>query len=523
MAPLGFVVRHINSSTWWHEHLSEENVEFLKKITAEEYKAQTASKLCPLKDEPWPLNKWTPDSIRVGVVAVKLGMMPIWTKSGEKHPVTLLKYTMPILFISRLLGVVCPAASAIQMLQSCEWCYLVSEVRIKIKKPESAHEIFKEAGVPRKQKVTTFNVTDDAIIKPGTPLYAAHFRPGQFVDVTAKTIGKGFQGVMKRWGFKGQPASHGQTKTHRRPGAISTNVWRINTKHDIIYVNGSVPGHTNCLVKYLTLTASQPSSKTGEKAKHGVDVLAQNSKHDVNVTPLLAPDTEADQEPGAEKVKTQDQKPQGQAGISTEKAKPYGMDKGLEEAKANGHRGAFQSVCAGLSQRVNVLVKQSLRAMDRDKGVTVGRLFQPTMLVLIMEFLVMKWYDEGKPLKIQTRFSMLTTPVVEKDEKNAQGILLQGYEQATQENPICPMKEKTEEKGWIMLQKQCFSARFMMRAYIGYDIDTQDKGSLYCLHKKNPKLQGVMLTSFVEHGQAIPTAISSSSADDYHYTLRNDN
>ncbi|KAL2804328.1 39S ribosomal protein L3, mitochondrial, partial [Daubentonia madagascariensis] len=88
-------------------------------------------------------------------------------------------------------------------------------------------------------------------------------------------IGKGFQGVMKRWGFKGQPASHGQTKTHRRPGAISTGdvarvwpgtkmpgqmgnvdrttyglkVWRINTKHNIIYVNGSVPGHRNCLVK----------------------------------------------------------------------------------------------------------------------------------------------------------------------------------------------------------------------------------------------------------------------------------
>ncbi|KAB1283178.1 39S ribosomal protein L3; mitochondrial, partial [Camelus dromedarius] len=35
-------------------------------------------------------------------------------------------------------------------------------------------------------------------------------------------IGKGFQGVMKRWEFKGQPATHGQTKTHRRPGAVST-------------------------------------------------------------------------------------------------------------------------------------------------------------------------------------------------------------------------------------------------------------------------------------------------------------
>ncbi|XP_008935932.1 PREDICTED: 39S ribosomal protein L3, mitochondrial-like, partial [Merops nubicus] len=88
---LGFVVRHVNSATWWHEHLSEENLEFLKKRADEEYRAQTASKLCPLKDEPWPLNAWTPGSVRVGVVAVKLGMMPMWTKAGEKRPVTLLK------------------------------------------------------------------------------------------------------------------------------------------------------------------------------------------------------------------------------------------------------------------------------------------------------------------------------------------------------------------------------------------------------------------------------------------------
>lgn len=136
-------------------------------------------------------------------------------------------------------------------------------------------EFYRELGLPPKQTVKIFNITDNAAIKPGTPLYAAHFRPGQYVDVTAKTIGKGFQGVMKRWGFKGQPATHGQTKTHRRPGAISTGdigrvwpgtkmpgkmgniyrtafglkVWRINTKHNIIYVNGSVPGHKNCLVK----------------------------------------------------------------------------------------------------------------------------------------------------------------------------------------------------------------------------------------------------------------------------------
>ncbi|XP_055564177.1 39S ribosomal protein L3, mitochondrial isoform X1 [Falco biarmicus] len=263
---LGFVVRHVNSVTWWHEHLSEENVQFLKKVTAEEYKAQTASKLCPLKDEPWALNEWKPGSVRVGVVAVKLGMMPIWTKSGKKHAVTLLK--VQDCHVLRYISKEESGGKTAKLLVG-------GKNTSPFSVSEAAMEIFKEAGVPRKQKVTTFNVTDDAIIKPGTPLYAAHFRPGQFVDVTAKTIGKGFQGVMKRWGFKGQPASHGQTKTHRRPGAISTNkaakvyrgkkmpgkmgniyrtsfglkVWRINTKHDIIYVNGSVPGHTNCLVK----------------------------------------------------------------------------------------------------------------------------------------------------------------------------------------------------------------------------------------------------------------------------------
>uniref|UniRef100_G7NXZ9 Large ribosomal subunit protein uL3m n=1 Tax=Macaca fascicularis TaxID=9541 RepID=G7NXZ9_MACFA len=224
---------HGKSGTWWDEHLSEENVPFIKQLVSDEDKAQLASKLCPLKDEPWPIHPWEPGSFRVGLIALKLGMMPLWTKDGEKHVVTLLQKATPVL------------------------------------------EFYRELGLPPKQTVKIFNITDNAAIKPGTPLYAAHFRPGQYVDVTAKTIGKGFQGVVKRWGFKGQPATHGQTKTHRRPGALSTGdigrvwpgtkmpgkmgniyrtayglkVWRINTKHNIIYVNGSVPGHKNCLVK----------------------------------------------------------------------------------------------------------------------------------------------------------------------------------------------------------------------------------------------------------------------------------
>ncbi|XP_012622346.1 large ribosomal subunit protein uL3m [Microcebus murinus] len=257
---------HGKSGTWWDEHLSEENVPFVKQLVSDEDKAQLASKLCPLKDEPWPIQPWEPGSSRVGLIALKLGMMPLWTKDGQKHVVTLLqvqdchviKYTSKENHNGKMAAL-----------------HVGGKTVSRFRKPTSVLEFYRELGLPPKQKVKIFHVTDNAVIKPGTPLYAAHFRPGQYVDVTGKTIGKGFQGVMKRWGFKGQPATHGQTKTHRRPGAISTGdvarvwpgtkmpgrmgnvdrttyglkVWRINTKLNIIYVNGSVPGHKNGLVK----------------------------------------------------------------------------------------------------------------------------------------------------------------------------------------------------------------------------------------------------------------------------------
>lgn len=53
---------HGKSGTWWDEHLSEENVPFVKQLVSDENKAQLASKLCPLKDEPWPLHPWEPGS-----------------------------------------------------------------------------------------------------------------------------------------------------------------------------------------------------------------------------------------------------------------------------------------------------------------------------------------------------------------------------------------------------------------------------------------------------------------------------
>ncbi|XP_062846290.1 39S ribosomal protein L3, mitochondrial isoform X2 [Trichomycterus rosablanca] len=260
-------VRTIKTSTWWDEHLTEDNAGFIKKEVAKEYNELTKAKLNPLKDEPWPRPEWVEQSKRVGLVAIKLGMMPVWTKSGERHVVTMLQvqdcHVIKHLAKEDYNGM---SAALIVGAKSVSPFY----------KSAAYLEMFRSAGVPPKQKLTTFSVTENAIIKPGTPLYAAHFRPGQYVDVTAKTIGKGFQGVMKRWGFKGQPATHGQTKTHRRPGslgpggdpakvfkgkkmpgrmgnvydtAFGLKVWRVNTTDNILYVNGSVPGHRNCLVK----------------------------------------------------------------------------------------------------------------------------------------------------------------------------------------------------------------------------------------------------------------------------------
>jgi large subunit ribosomal protein L3 len=118
-------------------------------------------------------------------------------------------------------------------------------------------------------------VTRDALLPAGTPLGAWHFAPGQEVDVRGTTRGKGFQGVMKRFGFAGGPASHGASKFHRRPGSIggrtdpgrvwkgkkmpgrmggrartvkNARVHRVDAARALLFVRGCVPGAAGCPV-----------------------------------------------------------------------------------------------------------------------------------------------------------------------------------------------------------------------------------------------------------------------------------
>jgi large subunit ribosomal protein L3 len=78
---------------------------------------------------------------------------------------------------------------------------------------------FAKAHVEPKRKVAEFRVSEDNLIEVGAELTADHFVPGQYVDVTAVSIGKGFAGGMKRWNFGGLRATHGVSISHRSHGS----------------------------------------------------------------------------------------------------------------------------------------------------------------------------------------------------------------------------------------------------------------------------------------------------------------
>ena len=135
---------------------------------------------------------------RVGAIAIKKGMTAMWDDWGKLIAVT-----------------VCQIQD-LQVLGSRE-CNNKILVKVGGVNTKSTKHCYSRL-LPAKRFVTEFPAS--APIPMGTMLTAAHFVPGQFVDCQAKTTGKGFQGVMKRWGFSGGNASHGASLSHRQAGSI---------------------------------------------------------------------------------------------------------------------------------------------------------------------------------------------------------------------------------------------------------------------------------------------------------------
>jgi large subunit ribosomal protein L3 len=78
---------------------------------------------------------------------------------------------------------------------------------------------YAKAKVEPKAKLVEFRVTPDAVLEVGAEISAAHFVPGQFVDVVGTTKGRGFTGAMRRWNFGGLRATHGVSVSHRSHGS----------------------------------------------------------------------------------------------------------------------------------------------------------------------------------------------------------------------------------------------------------------------------------------------------------------
>jgi large subunit ribosomal protein L3 len=95
---------------------------------------------------------------------------------------------------------------------------------------------FKKAGVESKKFVREFRLPAD-LPEGDINLNVTQFQPGDFVDVTGRSKGKGFQGVMKKHNFAGQGAAHG-SKTHRRNGAVGNR-----STPGRIWKNMGMPGH----------------------------------------------------------------------------------------------------------------------------------------------------------------------------------------------------------------------------------------------------------------------------------------
>lgn len=146
--------------------------------------------------------------MRTGVIAKKLGMSRTFTEDGAQVPVTVLKLEQ-----CQVTGVRTEDSHGYTAVQLG-----AGQAKPKnVSKPERGQ--FAQAKVEPKRKVVEFRVSPDALLDVGAEIVATHFVPGQYVDITGTTIGKGFAGGMKRWNFRGLRATHGVSISHRSHGS----------------------------------------------------------------------------------------------------------------------------------------------------------------------------------------------------------------------------------------------------------------------------------------------------------------
>ena len=146
--------------------------------------------------------------MRSGLIAKKVGMTRLFMEDGQQIPVTVLSLDGLQVVAQRTAET--DGYTAVQL----------GAGSAKAKRTSQAMRgHFAKSNVAPKRKIAEFRVSAENLIEVGAEISAEHFLEGQKVDVSGTSIGKGFQGAMKRWNFSGLRASHGVSISHRSHGS----------------------------------------------------------------------------------------------------------------------------------------------------------------------------------------------------------------------------------------------------------------------------------------------------------------
>lgn len=197
------------------------------------------------------------------ILGKKLGMTQIFTEDGQVIPVTAIE-AGPCLVVQ----VKDEEKDGYQAIQ----IGFEDEKKKRVTRPLQGQ--FEKNKLPYKKYLAEIRVSDAASYQVGQEIKADIFSVGDRVDVSGVSIGKGFAGVIKRWGFSGGPSSHG-SHSHRIPGSIGTSatpsrvlkgralpghmgahsvtvqdleVVKVDPEQNLLLVKGSVPGSRGNLV-----------------------------------------------------------------------------------------------------------------------------------------------------------------------------------------------------------------------------------------------------------------------------------
>jgi large subunit ribosomal protein L3 len=214
--------------------------------------------------------------MKIGLLGRKIGMTRVYDSNGKATPVTVIAAEG-----NSVVQIKTPEKEGYSAIQ----VGFEAQKESRLNKAELGH--LKKAGVEPKKLLREFRLPDATQVTGDVDLSVKQFQPGEFVDIIGRSKGKGFQGVVKKHNFAGQPAAHG-SKMHRRNGAIGNRstpgrVWKnmgmpghlgdervtvqnlrvvqVRNEENVILVSGAVPGANGSYV------VVRPAKKKSNEAK----------------------------------------------------------------------------------------------------------------------------------------------------------------------------------------------------------------------------------------------------------------